>query len=184
MTLAATGRGGPTSTWREKQALSFSRGDGRRLFLTLLTVWEWVPWKRSESFWSTSIIMMVPYQMRTFPCTTKSSWAFCCSKVNVRCSIEPICDPRIAKFSRATQILHKKNVSSSFLPEGNFKSKTRTQSPLIYCRKIRKGILIGKLTRPKRRLGRREKNCFAYFFLPFLMNREFAKFTARIQGSN
>ena len=36
MTLVATAWGGTTSTWREKQALSFSRGDGRRLFLTLL----------------------------------------------------------------------------------------------------------------------------------------------------
>ena len=41
VTLAATGWGGPTSTWRKKQeALSFSirRGDGQRLFLTLLKV--------------------------------------------------------------------------------------------------------------------------------------------------
>ena len=104
VTLAATAWGGTTSTWREKQALSFSRGDGRRLFLTLLKVWEWVPWKRSESFWCTFIIMMVSYQMRnSFPCTVKSSLALCCSKLNVRGSIEPICDLRIAKFSHAPQ---------------------------------------------------------------------------------
>ena len=87
-------------------ATSFSRGDGRRLFLTLLTVWEWVNWKRSQRFWCTFIIMMVSYQMRnSFPCTMKSSWVFCCSKVNVRLSIEPICDLRIAKFSDAPQSL-------------------------------------------------------------------------------
>ena len=64
-------------------ATSFSRGDARRLFLTLLTVWEWVPWKRSQRFWCTFIIMMVSYQMRnSFPCTMKSSWVFCCSKVS------------------------------------------------------------------------------------------------------
>ena len=38
VTLASTDWGGTTSTWREKQASSFSRGDGRRLFLTLLKV--------------------------------------------------------------------------------------------------------------------------------------------------
>ena len=87
-------------------ATSFSRGDGRRLFLTLLTVWEWVNRKRSQRFWCTFIIMMVSYQMRnSFPCTMKSSWVFCCSKVNVRLSIEPICDLRIAKFSDASQSL-------------------------------------------------------------------------------
>ena len=92
MTLAATGRWGTTSTWRKKQALSFSRGDGQRLFLTLLKVWEWVPWKRSESFWSTFIIMMVSYHMRnSFSCTMKST--------------EPICDLLIAKFSHASQFL-------------------------------------------------------------------------------
>ena len=104
--LAATGWGGPTSTWREKQALSLSRGDGQRRFLTLLKVWELVPWKRSESFWSTFIIMTASYQMRnSFSCTMKSSWALCCSKVNVRRSIEPICDLRIAKFLHAPQFL-------------------------------------------------------------------------------
>ena len=87
-------------------ATSFSWGDGRRLFLTLLTVWEWVNWKRSQRLWCTFIIMMVSYQMRnSFPCTMKSSWVFCCSKVNVRLSIEPICDLRIAKFSDAPQSL-------------------------------------------------------------------------------
>ena len=87
-------------------ATSFSRGDGRRLFLNLLTVWELVNWKRSQTFWCTFIIMMVSYQMRnSFPCTMKSSWVFCCSKVNVRLSIEPICDLRIAKFSDAPQSL-------------------------------------------------------------------------------
>ena len=35
----------------------------------------------------------------------KSSWALCCSKVNVRRSTEPICDLRIAKFSHASQFL-------------------------------------------------------------------------------
>ena len=60
--------------------------------------------KRSERFWCTFIIMMVSYQMRnSFPCTVKSSLALCCSKVNVRGSIEPICDLRIAKFSHAPQ---------------------------------------------------------------------------------
>ena len=33
MTLVATAWGGTTSTWREKQALSFSRGDGRTNFI-------------------------------------------------------------------------------------------------------------------------------------------------------
>ena len=106
VTLATTGWGGATSTWRKKQAISFSRGDGQRLFLTLLKVWEWVPWKRSESFWSTFIIMMVSYHMRnSFSCTMKSSWALCCSKVIVRRSTEPICDLRTAKFSHASQFL-------------------------------------------------------------------------------
>ena len=87
-------------------ATSFSWGDGRRLFLTLLTVWEWVNWKRSQRLWCTFIIMMVSYQMRnSFPCTMKSIWALCCSQVNVRRSIEPICDLRIAKFSHAPQFV-------------------------------------------------------------------------------
>ena len=42
VTLAAAAWGGTTLTWREKQTLSFSRGDVRRLFsfffLTLLKV--------------------------------------------------------------------------------------------------------------------------------------------------
>ena len=38
VTLAATVWGGMTSTWRETQALSFSRGDGQRLFLTSFDV--------------------------------------------------------------------------------------------------------------------------------------------------
>ena len=106
VTLAAAAWGGTTSTWREKKALRFSRGDGRRLLLTLLKVWEWVPWKRSESLWCTIIIMMVSYQIRkSFPFKMKSSWALCCSKMNVRLSIEPICDLRIAKFSHALQFL-------------------------------------------------------------------------------
>ena len=103
----ACGSGGTTSTWQKKQALSFSRGDGQRLFLTLLKVWECrVPWKRSKSFWSTLIIMMGSYHMRdSFSCRMKSSWALCCSKVNVLRSTEPICDLRIAKFSHASQFL-------------------------------------------------------------------------------
>ena len=40
MTLAAAARGGTTLTWREKKPLNFSRGDGRRRFLTLLKVRE------------------------------------------------------------------------------------------------------------------------------------------------
>ena len=35
VTLAAAGWGGTTLTWREKQTLSFSRGDGRRRFFSL-----------------------------------------------------------------------------------------------------------------------------------------------------
>ena len=104
VTLAAPAWGGPTSTWRKKKALSSSRGDGQRLFLNLLKVWEWVPWKRSESFWSIFIIMMVSYHMRnSFSCKMRSNWALCCSKVNVRHFTEPICDLRIAKFSHASQ---------------------------------------------------------------------------------
>ena len=50
--------------------------------------------------------MMESYQMRnSFPCTMKSSWPLCCSKVNVCRSIEPFCDLRIAKFSHAAQFL-------------------------------------------------------------------------------
>ena len=38
--MAVAAWGGTTLTWREKQTLSFSRGDGRRLFFTLLKVRE------------------------------------------------------------------------------------------------------------------------------------------------
>ena len=38
LVIESTGWGGPTSTRREKQGLSFSRGDGQRLFLTLWKV--------------------------------------------------------------------------------------------------------------------------------------------------
>ena len=90
----------------KETSFKFNRSNSQRLFLTLLKVWEWVPWKRSESFWSTFIIMMVSYHIRnSFSCTMKSIWALCCSKVNVRRSSEPICDLRIAKFSHASQFL-------------------------------------------------------------------------------
>ena len=54
VTLAAAAWGGTTLTRREKQTLSFSRGDGRRIFFNFISR-EWVPWKRSERFWSTFI---------------------------------------------------------------------------------------------------------------------------------
>ena len=41
----------------------------------------------------------------SLPRTMKSSWALCCSKVNVCRSIEPFCDLHIAKFSYAPQFL-------------------------------------------------------------------------------
>ena len=55
-TLAAAAWGGTTLTWREKQTLSFSRGDGRRRFFNFIEgSTKWVPWKRSEIFWTTFI---------------------------------------------------------------------------------------------------------------------------------
>ena len=51
-----SGLGRTTLTWREKQTLRFSRGDGRRRFFHFIEgSREWVPWKRSERFWSTFI---------------------------------------------------------------------------------------------------------------------------------
>ena len=40
MTLAAAAWGGTTVTWREKQTLSFRRGDGRRRFFNFRKVRE------------------------------------------------------------------------------------------------------------------------------------------------
>ena len=105
-TLAAAAWGGTTLTWREKQTLSFSRGDGRRRFFSLYWRFERMSSLKEIREILVYFYMMVSYQMRnSFSCTMKSSWALCYSKENVRRFIEPICDLRIATFSHAPQFL-------------------------------------------------------------------------------
>ena len=87
VTLAATAWGGTTSTWRKKQALSFSRGDGRRLFLTLLKGLRMGSLKEIREL----LVYFFHYD------GVISDEKFV--------PFEPICNLRIAKFSHAPQFV-------------------------------------------------------------------------------